>query len=227
MLVIPKKNRQGTHRERPNWGLAQLMRPTVGRPRRAARMIPLCWCPNACASNHRGTLTRWKHLNLRADVERRNPDTRRHGCQRRARRECNLVVLKITVTGAVLVLDSAIRTLVRRWRRRNEEHLFPVAGHCGRACLGIRQPTGRRAAAAFRGVTRDDIRPDHRFARRQRFRTSWKRVGRRFLSCEMSERCQGPRSPPMSPWPMRTCRRRTIGTSERPRPRSKPTDTNA
>src|SRR5258708_3426824 len=28
-------------------------------------MIPLCWCPNACASNHRGTLTRWKHLNLR------------------------------------------------------------------------------------------------------------------------------------------------------------------
>jgi hypothetical protein len=34
------------------------------RSRRAIREVPLCRCPNVCLGNHRGTLLRWKHLNL-------------------------------------------------------------------------------------------------------------------------------------------------------------------
>jgi hypothetical protein len=29
---------------------------------------PLCWRPNACNSNHYGTLTRWSHVNLRSGL---------------------------------------------------------------------------------------------------------------------------------------------------------------
>src|SRR5271165_5469736 len=65
------RHRKTEHRrERPNWGLAQLMRPTRAAPDVLFVLKPLCWRPNACDSNHCGTLTRWDHVNLRPDCER-------------------------------------------------------------------------------------------------------------------------------------------------------------
>jgi hypothetical protein len=45
--------------ERPNWGLAQLMRPAKAAAAVPLANLPLCQRPNACASNHRGFLARW------------------------------------------------------------------------------------------------------------------------------------------------------------------------
>src|SRR4029077_11122163 len=47
--------------ERPNWGLAQLMRPAKAAAAVPLANLPLCQRPNACASNHRGFLARWQH----------------------------------------------------------------------------------------------------------------------------------------------------------------------
>jgi len=59
---------QVARRERPNWGLAQLMRPAEAAPGVPFVPLPLCRRPNVNASNHHGILTRWSHLNLRSSL---------------------------------------------------------------------------------------------------------------------------------------------------------------
>ena len=45
---------KGARRERPNWGLALLMRPAKAAPAVPFANLPLCQRPNVCVSNHRG-----------------------------------------------------------------------------------------------------------------------------------------------------------------------------
>jgi hypothetical protein len=53
-------------RERPNWGLASLMRPAKAAPGVPFANLPLCQRPNVCDSNRGGILARWFHIFLRA-----------------------------------------------------------------------------------------------------------------------------------------------------------------
>jgi hypothetical protein len=51
----------GARRERPNWGLAQLMRPAEAAPAVPFVNSPLCQRPNICINNRHGILARWYH----------------------------------------------------------------------------------------------------------------------------------------------------------------------
>jgi hypothetical protein len=44
------------------------MRPAKAAPGVPFVFSPLCWHPNVCVGNHRGSVTRWSHVNLRSGL---------------------------------------------------------------------------------------------------------------------------------------------------------------
>ena len=61
-------NTAKSRRERPDWGLTQLMRPRRAAPGVPLVHQPLYWRPSVCDSNRCGTMSRWSHVNLRSGL---------------------------------------------------------------------------------------------------------------------------------------------------------------
>jgi hypothetical protein len=59
VIALAIREIKAARRERPNWGLALLMRPAEAAAVVPFANLPLCQRPNVCVSSHRGILARW------------------------------------------------------------------------------------------------------------------------------------------------------------------------